>query len=91
MEHDVVPQAWGTVDAYEDGVLDGGAKAHCQPVCPCARPLVVGPCVGDQPSSFAIDIGGASCCKWTGKKTQFIFNLQKLFSIFHLPTRNNEG
>lgn len=61
VEHDVVTQTWGTVDADEDAVLDGGAKAHCQPVCPRARPLVIGPRVRDQTPSFTKDVGGASC------------------------------
>lgn len=61
VEHDVVTQARGAVDAHEDSVFDGRAEAHRQPVCPRARPLVVGPRVRDQTPSFAKDVGGASC------------------------------
>lgn len=61
VEHNVVTQTWGTVDADEDAVLDGSAKAHCQPVCPCARPLIIRPCVCDQTPSFTKDVGGSSC------------------------------
>lgn len=70
MEHDVVAQTRGAVDADQDAVLDGGAEAHCQPVRPCARPLVVGPRVRDQTPSFAEDVGGASCenTRGEGKK-----------------------
>lgn len=68
VEHDVVTQTWGAIDADEDPVLDGGAKAHGQPVRPCARPLVVGPRVCDQTSSFAEDVGGASCRNTRCKK-----------------------
>lgn len=61
VEHDVVAQTRGAVDANQDAILDGRAKAHRQPVRPCARPLVVGPRVCDQTSAFSKDIGGASC------------------------------
>lgn len=76
MEHDVVSQARGAVDTDQDAVLDGGAEAHRQPVCPCARPLVVGPCVCDQTSSFTEDVCGASCrdtrSKQRGEAIRFI-------------------
>lgn len=67
MEHDVVTQAWGAVDADEDAVFYGGAEAHGEPVRSCAGPLVIGPRVRDQTSSFAKDVGCASC---GGKKTR---------------------
>lgn len=60
MEHDVVSQTRGAVDTDQDAVLDSGAEAHCQPVRPRARPLVVGPGVCDQTSSFTKDVCGAS-------------------------------
>lgn len=63
MEHDVVAQTRSAVDADQDAVLDGGAEAHCQPVRPRARPLVIGPRVRDQPASFAKDVRGARCGK----------------------------
>lgn len=73
MEHDVVTQTWGAVNADEDAVLDGRAKAHRQPVRPCARPLVVGPRVRDQTPSFTEDVGGASCENTTsGEKREEI-------------------
>ncbi len=68
VEHDVVTQAWGAVDADEDAVFDGSAKAHRQPVCPCAWPLIIGPRVCDQTPSFTKDICGASCGDTRSKK-----------------------
>lgn len=61
VEHDVVTQAGGAVNADKNAVFDGGAETHCQPVRPCARPLVIGPGVCDQPPSFTKDVGGARC------------------------------
>lgn len=61
VEHDVVPQTRGAVDADEDAVLDGRTEAHCQPVRPCAGPLVIRPRVCDQTPSFAKDVCGARC------------------------------
>lgn len=61
VEHDVVAQAGGAVNADQDAVFDGGAEAHGQPVCPCAWPLVIGPGVGDQAPSFTEDVRGARC------------------------------
>ena len=70
MEHDVVTQTWGAVDADEDPVFDGRAEAHRQSVRPRAWPLIVGPRVCDQTPSFTEDIGGASCITQEGKKGQ---------------------
>lgn len=78
MEHDVVTQAWGAVNANKDSILYGGAKAHSQPVRPCAWPLVIGPCVSDQASSFAKDVGGASCCNKRQKDTLIFLTLQHI-------------
>lgn len=68
VEHDVVTQTRGAVDADEDAVFDGGAKAHSQPVSPRARPLIIGPRVCDQTPSFTKDICGASCGNTRSKK-----------------------
>lgn len=68
MEHDVVTQTWGAVDADEDAVFDGSAKAHCQPVRPCARSFIIGPRVCDQTPSFTKDVGGASWENTTSKR-----------------------
>lgn len=68
MEHDVVAQTRGAVDANQNAVLDGCAEAHGQPVRPSARPFVVGPRVCDQPPSFTEDVGGASCRNRSEKK-----------------------
>lgn len=70
VEHDVVTQTWSAVDADEDAVFDGCTKAHCQPVRPCAWPLIIGPRVCDQTPSFTKDIGGASCGNTRSKKGQ---------------------
>lgn len=61
VEHDIVAQARGAVNADQDAVFDGGAEAHGQPVCPCAWPLIIGPSVRDQAPSFAKDVRGARC------------------------------
>lgn len=68
VEHDVVAQTRGAVDADQDAVFDGGAEAHCQPVRPCARPLIIGPRVCDQTPSFTKDICGASCGDTSSRK-----------------------
>lgn len=70
VEHDVVTQAWGTVDADEDAIHDGSAKAHCQPVRPCAWSLIIGPRVCDQTSPFTEDVSGAS---WKRKREEIRF------------------
>lgn len=56
MEHDVVSKTRGAVDADQYPVLDGGAETDSQPVGPCARPFVVGPCVRDEAASFPKDV-----------------------------------
>lgn len=61
MQHDVVTQARGAVDADQDAIFDGGAEAHGQAVGARARALVVGPRVRDQTSALPKDVGGASC------------------------------
>lgn len=61
VQHDVVAQAGGAVDADQDPVFDGGAEAHGQPVRPSAWPLIIGPGVGDQAPSLPKDVGGARC------------------------------
>lgn len=61
VEHDVVTQTWGAVDADQDAIFYGRAEAHGQPVRPGAWPLVIGPRVCDQTPSFAKDVGRASC------------------------------
>lgn len=61
VEHDVVAQARGAVNADQDAIFDGGAEAHGQPVCPCAWPLIIGPSVRDQAPSFTKDVCGARC------------------------------
>lgn len=61
VEHDVVSQTGGAVDADEDAVLDGRTEAHRQPVRPRAGPLVIRPRVCDQTPSFAKDVCGARC------------------------------
>lgn len=68
VEHDVVAQARGAVDAHEDAVFDGGAEAHGQAVRPRARPLVVGPRVRDQAPAFAEDVRGAGCGNTRSKR-----------------------
>lgn len=65
VEHDVVAQAGGAVNADQDAIFDGGAEAHGQPVCARAWPLIIGPSVRDEAPSFTEDVRGASCGdKW---------------------------
>lgn len=61
MEHEVVSQAWGAVDADEDSILDGGAEAHSQPVRTGARALVGRPVKGNDASSFPKDVRCSGC------------------------------
>lgn len=61
VEHDVVTQTRGTVNADQDAVLDRGAEAHRQSIGPRARPFVVGPRVRDQASSFTEDVRSTGC------------------------------
>lgn len=67
VKHDVVTQAGGAINADQNAIFDGGAEAHRQPVCPCARPLVIGPGVCDQPTSFTKDVRGARCGEKKGR------------------------
>jgi len=61
MEHDVVSQPGGAVDADQNPILDSGAEAHRQSVGPSAGPLVIGPCVGDKTSALSKDVRRSSC------------------------------
>lgn len=63
VEHEVVSQAGGTVDADQDAILERGAKAHCQPVCTGARALIGWPVKGYDASSLSKDIRCSSCKK----------------------------
>lgn len=61
MEHEVVSQARGAVDADEDAIFDGGAEAHSQPVRTGARALVGRPVKGNETPSFPKDV---RCSGW---------------------------
>lgn len=61
MEHEVVTQAWGAVDADEEAILDGGAEAHSQPVRTSARALVGRPVKGNEAPSFSKDVSCSGC------------------------------
>lgn len=61
VEHDVVTQTRGTVNADQDAVLNRGAEAHRQSIGPRARSFVVGPRVRDQASSFTEDVRSTGC------------------------------
>ena len=60
MQHEVVSQAGGAVDAHQDALLQRGAEAHRQPVRAGAGPLVGRPPEGDQPAALPEDVGGPS-------------------------------
>ena len=57
----VVPQSLGALHPDQDGLLQLRAEAHCQPVCPCARPVIGGPGICDEGSSSPEDVSCPSC------------------------------
>lgn len=65
VEHEVVSQARGAVDADQDPILERSAKAHCQPVRTGAWPLVGWPVKGYEASSFPKDI---CCSSWKSQQ-----------------------
>lgn len=67
VEHDVVTQTWGAVNADEDAIFDGSAEAHCQPVRPGAWPFIIRPCVCNETPSFTEDVCGTRCRKKRSK------------------------
>lgn len=92
VQHDVVAQAGGAVDADQDPVFDGGAEAHGQPVRPCAWPLIIGPGVGDQAPSLPKDVGGARCGDREGKASFTVVKInQEAEKQKHLEEEGKSG
>lgn len=61
----VISQSLGTLHSDQNGLLQLSAKAHCQPVCPCARPVIGWPGVCDEGSASSEDVCCPSCKKRT--------------------------
>lgn len=83
VEHDVVTQTRGTVNADQDAVLDRGAEAHRQSIGPRARSFVVGPRVRDQASSFTEDVRSTGCENNRNRNKKLNYRLCKI------PSRRN--
>lgn len=70
MQHEVIPEAWGAVDADQDALLQGGAEAHGQPVCAGAGPLVRRPLERDEASALPEDV---RCPGWRRDRREACF------------------
>lgn len=65
----VVPEAGGTVHAYQHSAPLVGAEAYGQAVHPCAGSVIGRPCIGDERSPLPKDVCGPSCReKKTGRR-----------------------
>lgn len=61
MQLQVISQSLGTLHSDQNGFLQLRAEAHCQPVCPRARPVIGWPGVCDEGSASAEDVSCPSC------------------------------
>lgn len=57
----IIAQSFGTLHPDQNGFLQLCAEAHCQPVCPCARPVIGWPGVCDEGSASPEDVCCPSC------------------------------
>lgn len=57
----IVAQSFRTLHPDQNGLLQLRAEAHCQPVCPRARPVIGWPGVRDEGSSSPEDVSCPSC------------------------------
>lgn len=57
----VVSQSLGALYPDQNGFLQLRAEAHCQPVCPRARPVIGWPGVCDEGSASSKDVRCPSC------------------------------
>lgn len=57
----VVSESLGALHPDQNGFLQLRAEAHCQPVCPCARPVIGRPGVCDEGSASPEDVSCPSC------------------------------
>lgn len=67
VQHEVVPQAWCTVNSDQDAIFQGGAEADGQSVRSGAGPLVSWPVECNEASSFSKDVRRTS---WTEEKEE---------------------
>lgn len=61
MKLQIVAQSFRTLHPDQNCLLQLCAEAHCQPVCPCARPVIGWPGVRDEGSSSPEDVSCPSC------------------------------
>lgn len=57
----VVAQSLGALHPDQNSFLQLRAEAHCQPVCPSARPVIGWPGICDEGSSSPEDVCRPSC------------------------------
>lgn len=57
----VISQSFSTLYPDQNSLLQLRAEAHCQPVCPCARPVIGWPGICDEGSASPEDVGCPSC------------------------------
>lgn len=57
----VVSQSLGALHPDQNSFLQLRAEAHCQPVCPSARPVIGWPGICDEGSSSPEDVCCPSC------------------------------
>lgn len=73
----VISQSPGTLHPDQNSLLQLCAEAHCQPVCPCARPVIGWPGICDEGSASPEDVCCPSC-KTQGGKGNYGLVLQHL-------------
>lgn len=61
MQLQIISQSLGTLHPDQNGFLQLRAEAHCQPVCPCARPVIGWPGICDEGSASPEDVSCPSC------------------------------
>lgn len=57
----VISQSLGALYPDQNCLLQLRAEAHCQPVCPCARPVIGWPGICDEGSASPEDVSCPSC------------------------------
>lgn len=61
MQLQIISQSLGTLYSDQNGLPQLSAEAHCQPVCPCARPVIGWPGICDEGSASPEDVSCPSC------------------------------
>lgn len=62
----IISESLGALHPDQNGFLQLCAEAHCQPVCPCTRPVIGWPGVRDEGSASPEDVSCPSC--WEKEK-----------------------